>query len=534
MFKRLGIIVLFSLALFLRANLLFTQEFSFNERFSYFFAVNNSFTDHIVSPPDDRPPLYYSLIKSLIPISSSKEFFRLFSLLFSIISVIYIYKIFAFFSKRTALYALIFSSTHSLLIHISWQARDYSLLAMLSVLVIYFSVKILTDIYSHKIILKKDIILLLLSTLVGVLTSYLFYPFIGIVFFVFGILIFSIRKKINLKNISLLKKMFLGILPIVIIAIYYVIDGFQRVINFNQLADSQYSDVISQMFLELFSMPGYWFLTNNVWAPLIIVSLLLIIIFYVYCKIDYKNNQKILIQFFSFSLLLLVISNILFSEILVNLLMPRAWVTLIVFFTFIIVVGWSYLENFLSKWISKKILMLVFLLLFFVIGIFQYSARYELCDYKYDYEYKNIIYPFPNHRLITTLVEIVESHLDESTQLITLPDYEMIIFDYEWRNKDFKNDYKQINSKFVTMEQEIENYNDLFNSFKQSPNQALKLIVVMDKLPCNSLLKNNDPSSKAHQKLFTFINQNCITEWSEEIMGAYNVWGCEFMNKENK
>lgn len=537
MLRRLVIIVIFSLAFFFRANLLFTQEFSLNERFSYSFAVNNSFIDHIVSPPDDRPPLYYSLIKLLIPISNSKEFLRLSSLLFSMISIVYIYKIFEFFSKRTALYALIFSSTHSLLIHVSWQVRDYSLLTMLSVLVVYFLVKILTDIYSHKIILKKDIVCLLLTTLAGVLTSYLFYPFIGIVLFVFGILIFSIRKKIDRINISLLQKMFLGIFPIVIVAIYYVIDGFQRVINLNQLANSHHSDVFPQIFLELFSMPGYWFLTNNVWVPLTMLSLFSIIILYVYFKIDYKNNQKILIQFFSFSLILSVLSYLLFSEFLVNLLIPRAWVALIVFFIFIIVVGWSYLEKFLSKWISKKILMLVFSLLFFVIGIFQYGVRYELwgykCDYKYN-KYNDIIYPFPNDRLMTTLVKTVESYLDESTQLITLPDYEMIIFDYEWRNRDLKNNYKQISSKFATIGQEIESYDDLFDSFLESSNQHLKLIIVMDKLPCDDLFKHDDPFAKAHQKLFDFINQNCETKWSEEIMGAYNVWGCELLKKENK
>ena len=513
------------IAIILRLHLVFTQEFSFDERFTYFHAMNNSFVGQFVNPQDDRPPFYYSFVKLILPLSSSKEFLRLPSLIFSILSAVFIYKTFHFFSKKAALYALIFYSTHSLLIHVSWQARDYSLLLMLATATVYFLVKILSDIYLNKIIAKIDIFVLLITILLGVLTTYLFYPFISVILFVFGLLLVFFRKKISLKNISILKKSSILLLPVIAVAVYYLLDGFQRVVSFNQLHDTAYKDVVLQMFIELFSMTGYWFLTKNIWLPLVIVFSMVIIILYTYLKIKKSDIKQILIPFFSLSSSLLVVGYSLFSEIFVNLWIPRGWVVLVIFSTFIIAIGWSLLEEMLPRRFSKKILTVIYLLSIFGIGIFQYGIRYELWSFR---DYDEWVYPFPNEKTITGLVDIVTDHMDESTQIITFPDYEMVIFDYAWRGSNFGDSYQQVGLEIpLEFKSIIKNDSELSDFFTHRLQRLNKVIIVVNLYAGYEMFKHDDPYFLFQAKLFNFINTYCEKEWEEKgIFNAYDVWGC--------
>lgn len=520
-----AVVLVLSIAIILRLHLIFSQEFSFDERFTYFHATNNPFIGHFVNPQDDRPPFYYSFIKLILPLSSSKEFVRLPSLIFSISSAFFIYRIFNFFNKKAALYALIFYSTHSLLIHVSWQARDYSLLYMLSITVLYFLIKILFSVHSSQRIKKSDIFFLLVTMLVGILTTYLFYPFIAIVLFVFGLLLIFFRKKINSKNFLLLKKLLIFILPVIGVATYYLVDGFRRVINFNPSHDIVARDATEHLFIELFSFIGHWFLTKNIWLSIAITFLLLIAILCTYFKSKNRKFDEIIIQFFSLSFLLLFLFYGLISKTFVNLLIPRGWVVLATFTIFIVVAGWISLEEWLSEWIPRKLLTAIYILIFFVTGIFQYGIRYELLNFR---EYDEWIYPFPNQQTITTVIEIIENNMDKSTQLITFPSYETIIFDYEWRNNDFGNDYQQFHfGTLYKFESEVINDSELFDYCEQHSQEPVKIIAIVNQYFSYTFFKNNDPRSHTQTQPFNFIDMHCEKEWvSDKILDSYDIWGC--------
>jgi len=110
------------------------------------YSLKNLITDFLSK--DFNPPLYYLILFFWLKIVPNSEFFiRIPSLVFGVLSCLFVYKIYKFLFKnrKGAFWASLLLATSSLHIYYSQEARAYSLSAFLAILSIYYFLKVINN-----------------------------------------------------------------------------------------------------------------------------------------------------------------------------------------------------------------------------------------------------------------------------------------------------------------------------------------------------------------------------------------------------
>ncbi len=178
-------------------------DFWLDEQFSFYFATHTNFVQQFVAPVDNRPPLYYLFVKVLTSISTDKIFLRLPNLFFGAATSYVLFRFFVTKNQIVAWLLLFFSTFSLLLIENAWQLRDYSLLVLITTLLIILLQRIYFDLITHT---EKNwyFIAFLGVGLVGSLLSQIFF-----IEFIAGMLtlclgLFLNRQKLQNKKVGLL------------------------------------------------------------------------------------------------------------------------------------------------------------------------------------------------------------------------------------------------------------------------------------------------------------------------------------------
>lgn len=144
--KELILLAILLLGLFLRIYDLSTESIWFDEGGSVLYAKLNIFPLlETVSSQDCTPPFYYVILHFWISIFGESEFFlRLFSVIVSLSSIYFLYKVGALlYNKHVGLLSSLILSVSSFHIYYSQEARSYGLMVLLTLLSFYFLLKIL-------------------------------------------------------------------------------------------------------------------------------------------------------------------------------------------------------------------------------------------------------------------------------------------------------------------------------------------------------------------------------------------------------
>lgn len=96
---------------------------------------------HILHPNDDRPPLFYLVVKALLAISDDPHVLRLTGLIPSLLCIPLAYYMFHKRSKKVALFVSGWMAFAPYLIEYSWQLRDYGLLLPVALLSTWFALQ---------------------------------------------------------------------------------------------------------------------------------------------------------------------------------------------------------------------------------------------------------------------------------------------------------------------------------------------------------------------------------------------------------
>lgn len=148
------------------------QSLWLDEAISVQTAVNYS-TIGIISqfiPKDFNPPLYYLILHFWLTIFPSTEFFiRLPSIIFALLTLVFVYKVSNITYKETkiSILAMVLLATSPLHIYYSQEARMYSLATLLAVISVYWLFRLLRDPIWH------NILWYVVSTILMVYTHYL-------------------------------------------------------------------------------------------------------------------------------------------------------------------------------------------------------------------------------------------------------------------------------------------------------------------------------------------------------------------------
>ncbi len=240
----------------------------------------------------------YSIISTQLMLLSVKIFgfnfgaLKLPFILYSLITIIFIYFIAKFINKKVALLSMLLFAVSPWSIILSKVTRDYSFDCMAGVIILYFSIYLYQKAKEGEI--KKNIYcltgLFILTISVYILNSFngriqtlivIIFPFVTGIFILYGFLKNCLKR--NSKSLTFLKKTyFLTILVAGAISIYFIkYFPFVRGYSF----DKFYFDVF---FNPLIESPWQWF-HNNLISTLLIFSLFLIPLLFNFLK-DKKNN----------------------------------------------------------------------------------------------------------------------------------------------------------------------------------------------------------------------------------------------------
>lgn len=527
--------ILFGFLMFLGMGLriyVFTQhEFSFDERFSYFFATRFSYAGHFIHPPDNRPPLYYSLIKTLTFLSSDPYILRLPSLLFSCLTLLVIYKTFSKLNPAVGKISTILAAFHPVLINISWQARDYSLLAFLSALTLYYCFESINRIRQNQLPSVAQQIILFCSSLLGLLTSYLYYPFVLALFFTIVFVLLIAKKQIlwEKKYSEKLVPFSIGALLLLLIGGYYSFSNFQTVVSTSTLTHDVRWKTIEHGLFELVSVSGFEASELLFYAKLMFVALcgLLILnqVFHRRKNLFQTNLPVVMGTGITCVVMYLLIT--LFSPVSIST--SKGFSAIAPLFVGIV----AYLLLIPLQVKKSKVMRLVQAL---VISAFLCNQFiYLLWAYFPNSRPQNFIdmnYPSITTSIITDLLSQVES-VDNSTQIVTLPNYDEIIFLYEWRYDDItqldlqKQLFDVINAEPVIplTQSDIHSVVEIYFENNNQPKQPFILLV--NRFVKNKLEDQQDLFSKRFFLVYTSLMHYCKQQTSnQKLIGSYEVFVC--------
>ncbi len=529
------LITLLFLGFFLRLFLLLNHEFSFDERFSFFFAQNSSFAEHFISPPDNRPPLYYSLVKMVSYISTSPNALRFPSLVFSILSLMILYKLFLLLNKQTALVALAIGTFHPILLTISWQARDYSLLGLLSLTSIYFALELLRQSYQKKLIVVKTVIVLTILALLGLLTSYLYYPFLLAIFFsLIQCIPLQMIKKI-VRNKSLLLAISSSVIVLLIVGIYYFANGYSVIISHNQLNHTTDINEVKTSILELFSLTGlktslFPEIASELGLILIALTTLLGVVLTKNCT-SLRQAMTKFIFYGGFILVLLYLAITYISPVSISF--ARGYTAVTGFSIGILAITFTSS----TVWLKLKHLPFYFgrflLVLMMALSMYYFQIVYQLIDV--DDIHQPWVYPSISTKVMTALTRIVNSDT-KSDQIIMLPSYENTALHYDWRNSS-KFTYRfELHSQLYrnfpntsvdpinpTIKDQLEIF---FNSGKTKNKHFL---VVVNLYVKNKLYLMRSMESEQFYALLIGLQPYCSEQTLQPpLLGSYEIYRCVY------
>ncbi|MBI1969280.1 glycosyltransferase family 39 protein [Candidatus Woesearchaeota archaeon] len=145
---------------------------------------------------DFLPPLYYLLLHVWMLVSDSQIFLELFSVLFSLLSIIAIYKLGSLlYNRRVGHIAAFLMAVACLQIRYSQEIRMYTLAVFLTILSSYYFMKTIKE--EQKSILSIDWVLYVLTSAAALYTHYyaIFVLFAQAIFFIFCYKHWSLTKK---------------------------------------------------------------------------------------------------------------------------------------------------------------------------------------------------------------------------------------------------------------------------------------------------------------------------------------------------
>ena len=139
----------------------------------FFYSLNNAFSI------EKQAPLYFWILSLWRGIDDSVFFARLFSIIFSVLAVLFFYRLARkFFDEKGAFLATAFFALHPYLFWASLEVRLYSLVIFLSVLILLFFTELFFE-PSEKGQRKKEIFFICISTIALYTNYYLGFLLVG-------------------------------------------------------------------------------------------------------------------------------------------------------------------------------------------------------------------------------------------------------------------------------------------------------------------------------------------------------------------
>ncbi len=172
-------IIFLLLGLGLRLFPFFTKSFWEDEMYSYFFATQpKSFLEYFRAPPDDRPPLFYLIVKAVTFIGTQEKLLRLPGLIFSVLALYILYRAFKKIHTGAALTVLFLSACSLFQIDMTWELRDYVVQIFVSSVIIYLVVRFFQNLYTRSALMYRYYVFLGIASTLGCLLNHIFIPFV--------------------------------------------------------------------------------------------------------------------------------------------------------------------------------------------------------------------------------------------------------------------------------------------------------------------------------------------------------------------
>jgi hypothetical protein len=133
--KQFWFILLWAVVIGARVWLTFSQDFWEDELWSLYFGISPaSYTQMLIHPPDDRPPVYHMFARMMTQWQIQGNWLRLPSLLAGIATIWVLYKQTRKTSQLWGVTAVMALGASFLLIDASWQMREYAFLGLVAAL----------------------------------------------------------------------------------------------------------------------------------------------------------------------------------------------------------------------------------------------------------------------------------------------------------------------------------------------------------------------------------------------------------------
>ncbi|MFZ2025049.1 MAG: hypothetical protein WAV51_02105 [Microgenomates group bacterium] len=174
----IALVGIFIIGLVLRLWPAYTRQFWEDELATYAFATSPySWIEQLIRPADDRPPLFYLIIRLFTKFTQNEFLLRLPGILLSWFSVFITYKAIRRYSKKAAWFVTFILLFSLVRIEYSWQLRDYSILMVPTSLMLYFFTRFIEKLLGKGVMSKKDVYGLTISAFIGCMINYIFIIF---------------------------------------------------------------------------------------------------------------------------------------------------------------------------------------------------------------------------------------------------------------------------------------------------------------------------------------------------------------------
>jgi len=431
MYSRLFFVLsglILALGMSLRVYPAVSHRFWEDELFTYRLStVYSTIWQQLLTPADDRPPLYYMFTRALITLNDSEFFLRLPSLVASLLSLVILYGLFVRTHPTMAYFALLLPAFSLFFIDLSWQFRDYGLLLACTSVVIVALWRLIQELTGQKKGTKYTLFLLGIGSLAGAMINYLYLAFLASV----GIcLVFCLFGRLRMRTLMALICT-LG-LPFLVSGIYLL---RQTGIIIKTTTWIPAPDFFSYAALvgHAAGLTDYMHhsVNPNLYKEQQYVYIFLFVITMI-TLLALSSWRKRLSHLYLFSLLgigvfiinvagIAVISGVLHT----NLFLPRTFTPAILFFLMGIAgLVSQFIDSFILK--EKRLIILAIMTLFvFTTSIHLYSQYYAVGSF---------IHRQPNRT--DEFLQFMELHIKPGDQIAFFPyHYQDIFFPYFWRDR---------------------------------------------------------------------------------------------------
>ncbi len=171
--------LLFLIGLYLRLGPVIHRDLWEDELFSIDFATRPySLISQLLYPLDDRPPLFYLFIRSMLSLSRDTVMLRLPSLLASLSCILLGFKIFAKKSRGLALMVAAVFTFSPFAVEYGWQLRDYGVLLLVSLVSIVLFSTLVSRWWADPSVRPYSLLFaLVLTNLIGCGLNYIYFCF---------------------------------------------------------------------------------------------------------------------------------------------------------------------------------------------------------------------------------------------------------------------------------------------------------------------------------------------------------------------